>query len=235
MDQWLELARGPIFQFAFLFMVLGLLRHLVLTIVNIGIAIWRASDRRIPLKAVAKATIEWLMPIGKLRGSVLFSITSFIMHIGLILVPVFLFSHIALWKRGLGIDFALPSMGLAAADLLTLVTIATIFAILAMRIVGRDARELSRFEDYAILVLLAVPFISGYLALHPAINPFAYSATMLVHVMGANLIMVLMPLTKLTHAVLMPTTQLVAELGWHFPMKSGENVCIALHKEEEPV
>lgn len=229
----MELARGPIFHFALIFMILGLLRHIVLTTLNTGIAIWRAGDRKLPVKAMVLATLDWLIPVRKLKGSIGFSLLSIVMHVGLIVTPVFLFSHVALWERGLGISW--PAIGLGAADILTLVTIAAVFAILAIRIFGADARALSEFQDYAILVLLAVPFISGYLAMHPAVNPFDYSATMLVHVLSADLIMILMPVTKLSHVVLMPATQVVAEVGWHFPATSGENVCAALHKEEEPI
>lgn len=233
MDTWLELARGPIFQFALLFMVLGLGRHLALAMIGTFQAIRRANDKNIPVKAVMRATAGWLMPVDKLRGNALFSVTSIIMHVGMIIVPVFLFSHVALWRKGIG--FGWPALGLAASDALTLITIAALFALFAMRIIRRDGRALSRFEDYAVLILLAVPFVSGYLALHPAMNPFGYKGTLLVHVLSGDLCLFLMPLTKLSHVVLMPGTQLFAEVAWHFPADSGRNVAIALHKEEEPV
>ena len=53
--------------------------------------------------------------------------------------------------------------------------------------------------------------------------------------MSANLLLVLMPLTKLSHAVLLPSVQLVSEVGWHWPADSGSRVARVLHKEEEPV
>lgn len=233
MDRWLELAKGPIFQFAFLFMVLGLLRHLVLTLIATVRAVRRASDKRIPYKAVAKATAAWLVPVNKLRTNPVFSITSVVMHVGMIVVPVFLFSHVALWRQSIG--FGWPALPLGISDALTLLTIAALFALLAMRLISRDGRSLSTFQDYALLILLAIPFISGYLALHPSVNPFGYKGTMLVHLLSANLLFILMPLTKLSHVVLMPTTQLVSEVVWHFPKDSGRNVGISLNKEEEPI
>jgi nitrate reductase gamma subunit len=233
METWLEWAKGPIFQFAFLFMVLGLARHVILAVFGIVKALRAASDKRIPFKTVLKATAGWLIPVKKVKCNPLFSAVSMVMHVGLIVVPVFLFSHVALWERSIGLS--LPALPLGISDFLTLITIAAIFALLAMRIISRDGRALSRFEDYAILILLAVPFISGYLALHPQLNPFSYTATMLVHVLSANLLFILMPLTKLAHAVLMPGTQLAAEVAWHFPADSGRKVAVALQKEEEPI
>ncbi len=233
MEKWLELARGPLFQFAFLFMVLGLLRHVVLAMIGIFQSVRRANDKRIPYKTVLKATAGWLFPVNKVRENIWFSVTSIVMHAGLILVPVFLFSHVALWKGSTGLSW--PALPLGPSDVLTLLTIAAIFALLAMRIVSRDARGLSEFEDYGLLVLLAVPFVSGYLALHPSLNPFDYTGTMLVHVLSADLLFILMPLTKLSHAVLMPCSQLASEVAWHFPADSGRKVAVALHKEEEPI
>ncbi|MFH1999265.1 MAG: hypothetical protein ABIK28_06270 [Planctomycetota bacterium] len=233
MDTWLELAKGPIFQFAFLFMVLGLLRHLIVTLIGTVQTLRRASNKIMPYKAIFKDTLQWLIPIGKVKGNPFFSGSSIVMHIGMIIVPVFLFSHVALWKQSTGVSW--PALNLFLSDLLTLLTVAALFALLALRIVSKDGRALSRFEDYFLLILLAVPFISGYLALHPTLNPFAYKSTMLVHILSANLIFILMPITKLSHVVLMPGSQLVSEVAWHFPKNSGRNVATALHKEEEPI
>lgn len=233
MDTWLDLAKGPIFQFALLFMLLGLGRHLILALIGTVQAIRRANNRKIPVGEVLKATVGWMVPVNKVRNNVLFSVTSMIMHVGMIVVPIFLFSHVALWKKSLG--FGWPALPMGPSDVLTLVTIGALFALLAMRIVSREGRALSRFEDYALLILLAVPFVTGYLAMHPEFNPFGYKGTMLVHILSANLIMILMPLTKLSHAVLMPGTQLFAEVAWHFPADSGRNVATSLNKEEEPV
>lgn len=233
MEQWLELAKGPLFQFALLFMLLGMLRHMVSAALGVVQAMKRASNKTIPYRDVLKATGKWLAPVDRVKTSPLFSITSILMHVGLIVVPVFLFSHVALWERGIGLS--LPALSLGPADFLTLLTLACIFTLLAIRIISRDGRALSRFEDYFLLILLAIPFISGYLALHPHLNPFAYDPTMLVHVLSADLVLFLVPLTKLSHMALMPGVQLFAEVAWHFPKDSGKNVEIALNKEDKPI
>ena len=49
--------------------------------------------------------------------------------------------------------------------------------------------------------------------------------------MSANLIFLLMPLTKLTHAALLPGTQIVSEAGWHWPKDSGSRVGATLGNE----
>jgi len=121
------------------------------------------------------------------------------------------------------------------SDTLTLITITTTIALMIGRIGNHNSRALSRLQDYLLPPLILVPFVTGYLAMHPWINPFNYDWVMFFHVMSANLIFVLIPFTKLSHCVLLPTTQLVSEVGWHFPADSGEAVAHALHKEGEPI
>lgn len=233
MTEWLEWARGPAFIFSFTLMILGLTRNFTLTIWGIVRAIMKAGDKKIPWKNLAVTSFAWILPFKKIRERVWYSIASILFHIGLILVPLFLIEHIALWRRGIG--FGWPSINQTLADGLTLLTIAMILALLVGRIGSRTARALTRPQDLILLFILLVPFLSGFLGSHPAMNPFSYTATMLVHVLGSNLIMCLIPFTKLCHCVLLPLTQVVAEVGWHFPPNTGKNVALSLGKEIDSV
>ena len=58
---------------------------------------------------------------------------------------------------------------------------------------------------------------------------------MLVHVLSADILLVLIPMTKLSHSVLLPSTQLISEVAWHWPADAGAKVAIALGKEGDPV
>jgi len=100
---------------------------------------------------------------------------------------------------------------------------------------ARASRALSRTQDYLLPLIIGVAFVSGYLAMHPAVNPFSYNATMFVHVMVGNLIFILIPFSKLSHIALFPVTQLVSEMGWHLVPESGARVALALGKEGEPI
>jgi len=233
METWLEWARGPFFKFAFILMILGLARHLVIVTAGIVGAMRRAGDKTIPWKAVLLATVQWLLPFGKVRSRPLFSLASMTFHAGMILTPVLILPHIELWKRGLGI--AWPSISHAAADVLTLVTVAAAAAVLAGRLGTARSRSLSRLQDILLPVLIAIPFLSGFLAMHPAYNPLGYTFMMLIHVMSGNVIFILIPFSKLGHMVLLPLSQLVSEVGWHFPADSGDKVTKTLKKENQPI
>jgi nitrate reductase gamma subunit len=233
MTEWLEWARGPAFVFSFTLMILGLARNFLLTMWGVFRALLRAGDKKVPWKNVFSASFSWVFPVKKLKERVWYSLASILFHVGLIIVPVFLIEHVALWRRGLGISW--PTIAQSLADGLTLLTIAMIIALLVGRLSTRSARALTRPQDIVLLMLIALPFLSGFLAAHPALNPFNYQATMLVHVLSGNLVMCLIPFTKLCHAVVLPLTQTVAEVGWHFPPNAGQQVRISLGKEIDAV
>jgi len=236
MIEWLEWARGPAFRACFLIMVLGLARVVLLSTLNV-VAIIRASrknKRRVPWGEIAGATLKWILPFSKgVEQRAIFSITSMLFHVSIIVTPIFLGAHIMLWERSLGIGW--PAIGNLAADYLTLIAVVTGIAMLAQRVGARTSRAISRSQDYFLPLLIVVPFASGYLAMHPWINPFDHTGTMFVHVMSGNLLFLLIPFSKISHAALFPVTQLVSELGWHLSPGAGQKVAITLGKEKEPI
>jgi nitrate reductase gamma subunit len=233
MDAWLEWARGPVFLFSFTFMFLGLIRHVGLTAWAMVRTMRQAGDKTIPYAQVLSATLKWLIPVDKVRSQILFSLTSLLFHIAILIVPLFLAGHIVLWTRGLGLSW--PAIPNNVADVLTIVAIVTAVALVIQRATAPATRSLSRFQDYALPLLVALPFASGYFVMHPSGNPFSYEATLFVHAMSANVLFVLIPLTKLSHMAFFPSVQMVSEIAWRWPSDSGSKVGLALGKENEAI
>lgn len=233
MEALLDWARGPVFVFAVTFLVLGLSRHVLLMAWEIVRTLRRAGDKTIPYRQVFRATVKWLLPVDKIRNEVLFSVTSIVFHVAILIVPLFLAGHIALWARGLGISW--PAVPNLLADVLTIVAVVTAVAIVIQRLSARATRELSRPQDYVLPLIVAIPFATGFLVMHPAFNPFSFEAAFLMHVLSGNLVLILIPITKLSHAAMLPSVQLVSEVGWKWPSTSGSDVGAALGKEGEPV
>ena len=105
MDVWLQWAKGPLFWTALAFMIFGLLRHLVLTLWEGAQAYRRAGDKNFPVGKLVGTTFSWLFPLGRLRNRALFSLTTVLFHVGVILVPLFLAGHIKLWREGVGLSW----------------------------------------------------------------------------------------------------------------------------------
>ncbi len=233
MNAWLEWARGPAFIFCFSFMVLGLARHVALTVWEVTRIMRRAGDKSLPVANIARATLAWLFPARAIRREGLFTATSILFHAAILIVPVFLAGHIVLWTRATGLGW--PPIPNLAADVLTIVAVLTAAGLAILRLTAQATRAITQPADYALLGALALPFVTGFLVMHPGLNPFGYESVLFLHVMSGNLVFVLLPTTKLAHAALLPGTQLVAEVGWHWPADSGSRVGAALGKEAEPV
>lgn len=233
METWIALARGPFFWAALAFMILGLARHVVVSLNDVARVRRRAGDPRLPYRRLIKVTLSWLFPFGRFGHRPLLGLTSFVFHAAIIIVPLFLAGHIALWRRNLGLSW--PAIPNGLADILTVVAVVTALVLVVQRALARDKRAMSRFQDYFLPLFIALPFAAGFLMMHPSWNPFPFEATMLVHVLSADILLVLVPTTKLSHAALMAESQLISEAAWHWPSDAGRKVAIALRKEGEPV
>jgi nitrate reductase gamma subunit len=229
-EPWLEFARGPLFRFAFAVMVLGLLRNLVLAIDGMVRAYRRTDAKQIPYVDVAKRTLAWLTPAPQLRQRPIYSLLSIAFHIGVLIVPVLLSAHLVLWKRGLGLS--IPAIPGRLADLLSLMVVAAGIGLFVGRVGSSRSRAISRLQDIALVPLIVTPFATGLLAAHPEIHPISYPTLMLMHVLSGNLVLLLVPLTKMSHVILWPFTQLAAELAWRFPPDAGRRAIESLGRED---
>lgn len=230
MEQALAFARGPLFIATFTLMALGLMRLVFIELTEMSRAWSGMRDRNLPWSQNLKAFINWMVPVKMIpRMRPVFSAVSFLFHLGLIIVPIFLAEHIRLWERGTGLSW--PAIGRGLADFLTLLTMAACLVLLAIRIFHRPTRALSGFWDYALLVIIFIPFASGYAMVHPQWLFTSFSAMMLIHVLSAQLVFVLMPFTKLSHVVLFPFSRLSSDFFWRFPADGPDRVAQALHGE----
>lgn len=233
MEAWIDFGSGALFRLSFSLMLLGLLRVFLLTIIEIVAAYRRSPDRIVAWREIAGQTLAWLLPVGRLwRKRPIYSVTSFLFHVGLLLVPCFLAAHVLLWKRSVGI--AWPAIPQDLADWLTLLTIVTGLGLFFGRLLHPAARALSRRQDYLWPLLLVVPFATGYICSNAPIRPSTYQPLMLVHVYSADLILLLMPFTKIAHCVLAPLSRLATAVAWKFVPGAGDRVAGTLGFEDRP-
>ena len=228
-DAWIEFAEGPFFGITFLVLVLGLGRQILLQLYFLGVKKGRRL-KRVPWKDITRETLGWAVPIRHIEpGTGLFSTSSYVMHVGLLVIPVFLVDHVVLWESFLGIG--LPAIGKGTADILTLLTIGCGLLLLGLRIFRARHRLVSRPSDYVLLLLVLLPFLSGYLASHPAVNPCPWNVMMLTHVLSGELLFVVTPFTKLAHVVLFFFDRISA-VHWQLRPGAGDRVAEALYGEE---
>jgi nitrate reductase gamma subunit len=230
----LDFATGPLFVATFAFMVMGLIRIVIKQLTQVIHSVRRLPHAEIDVGGNVSSSLSWLLPVKHLyRNRPLFSVTSFVAHVGLIVVPIFLVEHIELWRRGLGI--AWPGISPVAADVFTVVVISAFLVLLTLRIFDRAARTLSSPSDYLLVLVVVAPFLSGFMAFHPAFNPLSYNVMLLVHVLSAELLFVLLPTTKLAHAALFFLGRFSSDIFWRFPVGAGDRVAAELYGAERKV
>ncbi|MCL5266598.1 MAG: hypothetical protein M1469_00650 [Bacteroidetes bacterium] len=230
----LQFARGPLFRLCFIIMLLGLARILFLDFWGAQKVYRRAGDKKMPWRLIASRTFEWVFPVKRVfRNRQVYSFFSILFHIGLIIVPVFLFAHISLWKSSVGISW--PALPYWWAFWLTAATIVFATLMLVERLVVKSIHSLSRGQDYLWLLLLLLPFVTGFVCANLNISAGVYQFLMLVHVLSGDLIFFMTPFTKIAHCVLAPFSQVIDALAWKFPPKTDEDICATLSKKGAPV
>ncbi len=234
MDVVIDFLRGPLFRFSIAVVILGLSRHVVLSVAGFLRARSRAGYKQIDFGAVLARTLTTLNPVRyMLGGRWFYTILSVLFHVGVILVPLLFLGHIRLWERGMGVSWpALPSV---VADGLTWLTVLTGIGLLLGRALFKDSREMSRRQDWVLPPLILLAFLTGYLLAHPGSNPLDLKVTMLLHVSVSNLLLLITPFTKIAHCVMLPFSQLVAEMAWRLVPGAGLDVVKTLGKEGEPI
>jgi nitrate reductase gamma subunit len=234
METVTDFARGPLFRLSFAIMTLGLLRILILDVYGAFEAYRKAGDRTLPWGLMIRRSAQWLFPVNRVfRNRPVYSVLSMIFHIGLLLVPIFLFAHVQLWHKVIGI--AWPSLPKLWADWLTIVTIVCALALLIGRMANRSSSFISRKQDYLWPLLLSIPLVTGYVCANIQVNPSIYQVSMLAHILSGELVFVLIPFTKIAHCVLMPLSQFISTLAWKFPAGTDDDVCTTLNKKGAPV
>ncbi|MCE5334419.1 MAG: respiratory nitrate reductase subunit gamma [Desulfobacteraceae bacterium] len=146
-----------------------------------------------------RSILHWLIPLGSvsLREQPFFAVAFYVFHVCLLAVPLFLLAHNILWREAFGIS--LPSMADSVSDILTIVFIIAALVLLLRRFMRPEVRILTSAWDYVLLLLSALPFVTGFLAYHQ-VGP--YRVMMIAHILSAEVLLVVIPFSKLAHMVL---------------------------------
>ncbi len=159
---------------------------------------------------------KWLVPFGTFgwRAQPFFTICFFLLHLGAVLVPLFLVAHNEILRMRFG--FGLPSLPQGVTDILTVATIIGLFFIILRRIALTEVRIITTAYDYFIIALVAVPFVSGFIA---RVSSAGSDGWLLVHIISGELMLILAPFTKLSHIVLYFASRW--QLGADYSIKRG--------------
>ncbi|MCK5836755.1 MAG: nitrate reductase [Desulfobacula sp.] len=210
MNAFIAFIMGPMVWIAFLIFILGLIFKLVVIIKDVN-ARESYVYSYLSLKYSLRSIIAWLIPFfpQSTKQSPVFYSISYIFHLLLFIVPVFLLSHIVLVNEAFQLSwFALDD---TLADILTVIVVLALVFFAIRRQTVPEVKYLTSFNDYVLLIIVALPFITGFLAYHQF---FFYRQMVIAHVISGELVLILIPFSKFSHMVMAPLTR--AYLGSEF-------------------
>lgn len=124
-------------------------------------------------------------------------IGGYIFHLGFFIAFFFFAPHISLIQDAFGISW--PAAGRVIIESVTALAILAVLALTYSRLTDPVRKSLTTFDDYLVLLLSALPLITGYVA----VNKLFGDPTMMlaVHLLSVEALMIAFPFTKLMHAV----------------------------------
>jgi nitrate reductase gamma subunit len=192
---FLMLTKGPLFQAALAVFALGMLVRLV-EIFVLGRAHNYAAPRGSAVLGGLRTTYKRFEPDpGTFKAAPFDVVVGMIWHIGFIVALLLFIPHVELIKSTFGI--AWPALPNPVVDAVTAITLLGLLAALVHRLAHPVKRFLSTPEDYLIWGVTFLVMLTGWLAYHRIINP--YPLALGLHILAAEIFLVVLPFTKLTH------------------------------------
>ncbi len=156
------------------------------------------------LKYSLRSFAAWIIPFfpASSRKSPVFYSISYIFHLLIFIVPLFLLSHIALFEESF--QFSWFALNDTFADILTVfIILSSLFFIIRRKTVP-EVNFLTGTSDYIFIIIVALPFITGFIAYHQFI---AYKYMVIAHVISGELMLILIPFTRFFHMFMAPFTR----------------------------
>jgi nitrate reductase gamma subunit len=194
--EFLLWVRGPAFNIATFILCAGVVIRF-LEIVLLGRKTDLAEARGSAAAGGFRTMLMRSVPdAGSFQRSGFTLISGYIFHIGLFIVILLFVPHILVFETATGLSW--PGLPSNVIDAVNVVTMIALLAVLVHRIKDPVMRMLSGFADYLVWFVTFLPLLTGYLAFHRV----GLSASMLIglHILSVELLMILFPFTKLSHA-----------------------------------
>lgn len=192
-----EFLRGPMAWVAFV-VCIGF------TLLRFGILLGGAQriNRMHPAKSINggfKSIFRGLLPFGlsAMRQQPLLGGVTFIFHLCVVMTPLFLLAHIVLFYESWQLQW--PSLPDLPADIMTMMVIAGTLFFAFRRWIRKEVRAVSNFADWALLIVVNGVFLTGLLAYH---HWGPYRPLLITHVLLGEILLLMVPFTKLVHMVL---------------------------------
>ena len=213
-----QFVTGPLAWLSFTIFIVGVIVHAVKYARGLDWKMDRVTYgkfRPYGVKGAINSVVSWLIPFGtrSWRVNPGYTVLVFALHIGILLTP-FMMGHNVLLQERFG--FSLPTIPEGLADRITIVVILAALFLVLRRIALPEARFITTTKDYLLIALTALPFVTGFLSFHQMGDGEFW---LIAHILSGELVLVAIPLTKLSHFVLFFCSRI--QIGMDYGIKRG--------------
>jgi nitrate reductase gamma subunit len=204
-----EFSRSTLVWIAFAVFLLGSLYRVIVTLrlarkdkVVLPYMKWRFGLRSL---------LHWTVPYAatNMRMQPAITLLSFLFHACLLSVPLLTLGHVTLFKDAWGFGWwTLPD---ALSKVMTVIVLIGAAAFFLRRIASPAVRFVSSASDFALLVLVAAPFVTGLMARYQV---FDHETVVIVHAWTGAVWLAMIPFTRIAHMLYFPLTR--AYMGCEF-------------------
>lgn len=171
-----------------------------------------ANHRQMSLRQ--RALLKWsLFKASPFAAQPLLTAVSALFHILVLVIPLSLMAHNILLEEAWGIR--LYSLRESTIDIMTLVVIGCCVFFFFRRLLDKHARSINSWFDYAVLTLVAMPFVTGFLAYHQVVQ---YHAMVIAHMVFSEILIALIPFSKLMHMIFFFTNRLFSFTDYSYSL-----------------
>ena len=183
-------AEGPLLWIAFLVLIGAIIARLGSFVYRI---VASSGDRRFRWGYIPATFGRLFVPFHMaVIKKPLYGVVRYVFHVCIFVVPIWLSGHIVLWA-GSRFEWDWTPLPDAWADWLTLIVLGLALYFLVRHVAVKNVRLASSASDYLIVVLTALPFLTGYLLTHGTMDSVALLGDTMrtIHVLSGEAMIVM--------------------------------------------
>ena len=184
-----DLVEGPLLWISFFVFVTGILTRVtffLIALTNSGLR--KEGSERSIFAFVGRSLIPFHM--GALKKP-FYAALRYIFHISIFAVPIWLTGHVALWSES-RFEWEWSTLPDEWADWLIIIIMGFTAYFLIRRIIIGNIRRNSSFSDYLLILITAMPFLSGYFLTHGTLDPIPFFENHLLtlHILSGEVMLI---------------------------------------------
>jgi nitrate reductase gamma subunit len=134
-----------------------------------------------------------------MRERPFFTTITVLFHLSVLLIPLFLMAHIVLWFESY--DILWPNISNRVADIMTVFVLFSCIFFFIRRLVIPELKMVSEVQDFVLLILIFIAFLTGFLAFHQ-MGP--YRPLLISHILASEILIAMIPFSRLWHMIIYP-------------------------------